>query len=92
MSDIVLCKDCKHSQANWFNRMIDNQHAFKCVHPDSWQIPRENRVTGKNPPGYFQSCSAMRVGLSDTCGQEGKLWAPRHKRDLFKYINHVGTL
>jgi hypothetical protein len=91
MIDKILCKDCKFSKVSWFNRMIDNQYAFKCSHPDSWYQPSEDRVTGKPTPGYFQSCSTMRGGLSDGCGKEGKLWSPRNKKDLFKFIKHVSV-
>ena len=91
MSDTVLCKDCKHSKVSWFNRMINNQYAFTCTHPDSWYEPSEDHVTGIKKPGYFQSCVGMRSGLNDACKKEGKLWTPKNKKDLFKFIKHVSA-
>ena len=91
MSEKILCKDCKHSRASWFNRMIDNHHLFDCVHPASWYQPKEDAVVGKTQKGYFQSCSRMRSALGDECGPSGKLWEPSNKTDLFKYIKHVSV-
>jgi len=92
MSNTVLCKDCKHSKASWFNRMINNQYAFTCTHPNAWYEPPEDRVTGSTKPGYFQSCTSMRGGLNDDCQKEGKLWAPRNKKDLFTLIKHASEV
>ena len=91
MNEKVLCKDCKHAKAHWFNRMIGNRYMFTCTHPDAWYQPKEDFVIGKTEKGYFQSCNSMRSGINDPCGKEGKLWEPSNKKDLFKYIKHVSV-
>jgi hypothetical protein len=57
----------------------------------------ENRVTGnvKVAP-YYARCSASRLDWlskdrAETCGKDGKWWEPKHKKDLFKFIKHVGA-
>ena len=55
MNEKVLCKDCKHAKAHWFNRMIGNRYMFTCTHPDAWYQPKEDLVIGKTEKGYFQS-------------------------------------
>ena len=91
MSEKVLCKDCKHMKTSWFSRMIDNHHWFTCEHPNSLYQPKEDLVVGKTEKAYFQSCNRMRSALGDECGPSGKLWEPRNKKDLFKYIKHVSV-
>jgi hypothetical protein len=96
MSDQVLCKDCKHS----FRKLADFPQWFtgselRCRLNYIENEVMENRVTGnvKVAP-YYARCSASRLDWNMNrlnCGKDGKWWAPKNKRDLFKYIKHVSV-
>ena len=82
----LLCKDCVHGHATWFDRLTKSAWGFKCHHPLSW-VPEEfSPVTGVTKPGYWNGCGSMRVMK---CGPGAKHWEPRDtKRDLFLRVKH----
>jgi hypothetical protein len=48
----------------------------------------------KKVPAKYDSCGVARIGnpsRDDRCGEDGKFWEPKNKRDLFKYIKHVSV-
>lgn len=82
----LLCKDCVFSQASAWNRIFKNSHFFKCHNPASWNEEDFDPVNGKMTPGYFSSCSGMRI---TKCGPDAKLWEPANStKDLFLRIKH----
>ena len=71
MTDLKLCKDCKHYKKSWIEHLIfGNDADDKCFHP----VLSENLVTGKVKGGRV--CSFMRL-YSGGCGVEGKYWEAR---------------
>jgi hypothetical protein len=83
----VLCKDCKH--ASWNPLKLYTWYCKREMVPE--QI-KEDPVTGPTVrKAYYQGCAMARIG-SDGCGKDGKFWEPKHKKDLFKFIKHVGSV
>ena len=71
MTDLKLCKDCKHYKKSWVEHLIfGNDADDKCFHP----VLSENLVTGKVKGGRV--CSFMRL-YSGGCGVDGKYWEAR---------------
>ena len=69
MTDIKLCKDCKHYKRDWNARITGYGDTFDlCLHP----ALTGNVVTGKTDGRY---CDSMRK--YHECGTEGKLWEAR---------------
>ena len=69
MTELRLCKDCKHYKKDWFARITGYGDTFDlCLHP----LVTENIVTGKSNGRY---CDHMRK--CDKCGMDGKLWEAR---------------
>jgi hypothetical protein len=69
MTDIKLCKDCKHYKRDWSARITGFGDTFDlCLHP----ALTGNLVTAKNNGRY---CDSMRK--YHECGMEGKLWEAR---------------
>ena len=98
MSEQVLCKDCKHSFRK-FSELPQwgSGHEWRCRLNYIENEIVENRVTGdvKVPP-YYARCSTSRMDWlskdrGEVCGKEGKWWAPRNNKDLFKFIKHVSV-
>jgi hypothetical protein len=92
----VLCKDCKHSFKVWHEILMPSNFALRCrnaFHPAATRI---DPVTGPvKQDAYYERCSLARttafLSEPEKCGQDGKNWQPKNKRDLFKYIKHVGV-
>jgi hypothetical protein len=98
MSEQVLCKDCKHSFRK-FSELPQwgSGSEWRCRLNYIEDEIIENRVTGniKVAP-YYARCSASRMNWRlqegvKLCGKEGKWWAPRNNKDLFKFIKHVSV-
>jgi hypothetical protein len=96
MTDKVLCKDCKHSFIPFQSFLWHgfNTYAYKCRISFKETHEEFDPVTGpKKVKGEYQSCNIARVGSAvygtERCGEEGKFWEPKNKKDLFKYIKHV---
>jgi len=66
MTEIKLCKDCKHYKRDWFAHITGSGDTFDlCVHP----LATGNVVTGKFNGQYCDS-----VRKYHGCGMEGKFW------------------
>ncbi len=87
----VLCKDCKHAKWNPFKL-----HSWYCTRTLVPEKVDQNFVTGhKIRKAHHEPCSFARIGHQEggtRCGTSGQFWEPKHKKDLFKFIKHVGTL
>ena len=69
MTDIKLCKDCKHYKRDWFGRITGFGDTFDlCLHP----LVTGNLVTGKHNGCYCDSTRRFHK-----CGMEGKYWEAR---------------
>jgi hypothetical protein len=90
MSD-VFCKDCKHAKWNPFK--LYTWYCHRTLIPEKVD---QNFVTGhKTIPAHYEGCRIARIGRDESrtrCGANGQFWEPKHKKDLFKFIKHVGTL
>lgn len=101
MSEKVLCKDCKHSFRTISNFIFhgSSRYAWSCRKSFKPDNVEDDPVVGpKKVKGGYDSCSVARIGndqykpLDDhRCGENGRFWEPKHKRDLFKYIKHVSV-
>jgi hypothetical protein len=93
----VLCKDCKHSFKLWHEIIVPASISLRCrkaFHPKAVKI---DPVTGPvKEDAYYERCGLARgtafLSEPDKCGKDGKNWEPKNKRDLFKYIKHVGAV
>jgi len=100
MSEQVLCKDCKHS----FRLLSEfpqwgGGYELRCRLDHRPEDIKLDPVIGPTKvKAYYERCSLARMSQftkdikPNHCGPEGKLWEPKHRRDLFKYIKHVGTV
>jgi hypothetical protein len=71
MTDLKLCKDCKHYKKNWFEHLTGGGDRFDmCLNP----VVSGNLVTGKVKGGRF--CDMMRLEWGK-CGPYGKYWEAR---------------
>lgn len=88
MADEILCVDCKHGFMTWADKLImsNKRYALRCK--KAYKDPESdgNLVTGPTmKPAHFERCGIARLS-SGVCGQEGKLWEPKHKKHLFLWI------
>lgn len=85
-----LCKDCKHSFMPLGDRIVFPHrpaHIFKCKKGYRESEKYQDPVVGcRKTKADYEACSIMRLGHSD-CGPNAKFWAPRRKKDIFKFIN-----
>ena len=98
MSESVQCKDCRHSfrpLSNILTWGLNSEYSYMCrlaYHPEKIE---ENPVVGtKLVPAKYDSCGIARIGRDDRperCGEQGIFWEPKNKKDLFKFIRHVGA-
>ena len=85
----LKCSNCIHSRVSWFNRLIQNQYAYKC---SKYTIPEKyDPVLGKTTPSEMGACSVARLDR-DVCGPEALQWFPKDKSLMFDYIKHVDSL
>ena len=69
MTDIKLCKDCKHYKRDWSARITGFGDTFDlCLHP----ALTGNVVTGKFNGRYCDSARRYHE-----CGPEGRYWEAR---------------
>jgi len=92
MNETVTCKSCKHCKFNWKDIFSwGSEYAYVCkkTQTDEWSIT--DPVTGrvKVLKNYMCSCSSERSKYSGKCGEDGKLWEPKYKKDLFTYIKRI---
>ena len=89
----LLCKDCKHSCMSLSNRIFTlnglagvTKYTYKCRQAYVEEEIKYDPVLGqeKIKPEY-QSCIWVRRE-DGKCGPDGKLWVPKHKKDLFKML------
>ena len=89
----LLCKDCKHGFMSISNKIFTlngrvgaTKYVYKCKKAFVEQEIKYDPVLGaeKIKPEY-QSCVWIRRS-DGNCGPDGKLWSPKHKKDLFKMI------
>ena len=93
----VICKDCKHSFKLWDEFFMPTSIALRCklaYHPTEIKL---DPVTGPETiKAYHERCGQARgtafLSEPEKCGKDGKHWEPKNKRDLFKYIKHVGEV
>ena len=66
MTELRLCKDCKHYKRDWGARLTGYGDTFDlCLHP----LLTGNVVTGRSGGQYCDS-----VRKYHKCGMEGKYW------------------
>ena len=94
MSDTeYLCKDCKHSYINPLAKIGSYVFDFRKPGPNWYSCLRSpdparvefNSVTGQHSiKKIVPFCELERK--HGYCGPEGRQWAPKHKKDLFKML------
>lgn len=94
MEQPVLCKDCKHSFVPWTDMfsLMDTRYTMRCRLAYKEQEIDKDFVTGHKPkPAHYERCGMARLTNSKetSCGEQGKFWQPKNKRDLFKLIKHT---
>jgi hypothetical protein len=95
MTDKVLCKDCKHSFRKFSDWLWHGESSFAYSCRKSFRPTHDepDLVLGsKKVPAKYESCGIARISnpnLDYRCGEEGKFWQPKNKKDLFKFIRHV---
>jgi len=78
----LKCKDCKNAKGSFFARLTRANYAFSCTIPEAWKEEEYDPVFGKVTPGYFKSCSVMRLA-HNVCGFDAKRWVPRDTKMVF---------
>ena len=91
MSEVVLCKDCKHSFRNWkeFFGFYAPLRCRKVYFPESVEVDLVDGPTRKK--AYYKTCSSERLfsNTEELCGKQGKLWEPKDKKNFFVYLKRV---
>ena len=95
----VLCKDCKHSFrtfANWIAHG-SNRYAYTCRKAFTPEHVVQDPVLGEiKIAARYETCGLARIGnrvsYDDRCGEAGSWWEPKDKKNLFKYIKHLGHI
>ena len=93
VDEILTCKDCVHSRMSLVNRiftlngLVGNDSVFyKCAKFPVAEIISADPVIGvKKEPAKLPYCSQTRKEYGE-CGESGKFWQPKHKKDLFKML------
>ena len=88
MNDRVTCKNCKNNVSNWFVRHFSNSVWWRCGLEDNYEPVKYNPVDGSHKGGYYNSCGLAR-GVERICGEQGRNWTPRNKRDFFTYLKRI---
>ena len=86
----LLCKRCKHSFVPLEQRVLSifslfqmSRFSYRCKKAFKEDESEFNPVTGPvKVDRHYETCASARM-LSGVCGKEGKLWEPKHKKDLF---------
>jgi hypothetical protein len=95
MNETVLCKDCSHSFRKFKDWFIlgSNEYAYTCRKSFKPEHFEPSPVVGaKKIEAKYESCAVARVGRpdrDDRCGETGKWWTPKDKKDLFTYIKRI---
>lgn len=93
-----LCKDCKHSFMKVSDKIFTlggsvgvSKYYYKCRKAYVEQSINYDPVLGaeKIKPEYQACIWARRTDAK--CGPDGKLWQPKHKKDLFKMLTKEHT-
>lgn len=71
MTELKLCKDCKHYKKAWFEHLTGDGDRFDTCHNP---VLNENLVTGKVKGGLF--CDALRRSYG-RCAEEGRYFEPK---------------
>lgn len=92
MTEQVKCVDCKHRKvtlADFFSTSVKFRGTcLKTFVPEKRVF--DPVVGDEVTPAHYESPSFARLS-SRACGPDGKLWEPKNKKDLFKFIKHVGA-
>lgn len=93
----LLCKDCKHSFQLWYDILffVDKRYSLRCRKSYKTEMSESNPVTGpKIKSAHYETCSTARMNYvskqyDTNCGEAGRWWQPKNKKDLFKLIKHM---
>lgn len=98
MPETVLCKDCNHSFRTFGSISLhgwSSPYAYFCRKSFKDKHTEMDPVVGsKKVEARYDSCGVARIGRvdrDDRCGEAGKFWEPKNKKDLFKLIKHVSV-
>ena len=91
--EILACKDCIHSRVSLSNRIFtlngrvgDSEVFYKCAKFPVAAIISSDPVLGiKREKARLPFCSLTRREYGE-CGENGKYWQPKNKKDLFKML------
>jgi hypothetical protein len=90
--EVLACKDCKHCTMLFIDKIFTfggrvgvHDVNYKCSKfPESAKVV-ENMVLGPcKVKAKLPYCEIVR--RHGECGQDGKHWTPKHKKDLFKML------
>jgi hypothetical protein len=98
MMEQVFCKDCKHSFRTFSNWMAHGSSSFayscrKAFKPEHTEL--DPVLGSKKIAAKYESCGVARIGnpkRDDRCGEAGRFWEPKDKKNLFKYMKHLGNV
>jgi hypothetical protein len=89
----LLCKDCKHSFRRWTDIILGNSERYTMRCRLNYKASEEDLDLVMGPKiteAKYETCGMTRLD-SQPCGVAGKLWQPKNKRDLFRYIKKVAA-
>ena len=90
MTEQVRCLDCKHRKVTLADFFTTSKR-YRGVCLKTW-VPEKREfdpVTGEKITKAHYNNPTFARGYDTLCGKEGKLWEPKDKKDLFKFIKHV---
>lgn len=86
----LLCKDCKYSFVSLGNLFFtfgfptsDMHRCRKAFKPN--RVVFDPVYGNQNVKGTYRSCNSNRANYGD-CKPIAIMWAPKHKKDLFKML------
>jgi hypothetical protein len=91
-NDVLPCKECKHSTMLMVDRILTfggrvgvHDVNYKCTKfPEAKTIVEDIVLGSKKVKAKLPYCQIVR--RHGECGLNGKYWAPKHKKDLFKML------
>ncbi len=85
-----LCKDCKNAMVSTIEKILSfgnpASYSYKCRKAFTEGHLEYDAVTGPTKvSAKYEYCSVARID-NKQCGKDAKLWEPKHKKDLFKFL------
>ena len=91
MTEKLLCKDCKHFQFSFLDRMrgLSNEHGKCTLDETKFDFVTFDYVNGKEKTVVKDIYVSFQRGKYGKCGDEGKFWVSDKKKHLFTLLKKI---